>query len=114
LKYIEFQLNKTFKPHTLRIVYDPPEGSMLIDVSTIHSLELIRNIQNPNSKACLFGLLNNTLTPMGARILRSNILQPSTMKTTLLKRYDAVEELTVKEDMIFAIRQGLLRTALHR
>lgn len=108
MKYIEFQLNKTFKPHTLRIVYDPPEGSMLIDVSTIHSLELIQNIQNPNSKACLFGLLNNTLTPMGARILRSNILQPSTMKVTLMKRYDAVEELTVKEEMFFATRQGLL------
>jgi len=80
---------------------------MMIDVSTIHSLELIQNIQQSNSKACLFGLMSETLTPMGARVLRSNILQPSTMKSTLLKRYDAVEELTVKEDMFFAIRQGL-------
>ena len=51
---------------------------------------------------------------MGARILRSNILQPSTMTVTLMKRYDAVEELTVKEEMFFAIRQGLLQNALHR
>jgi len=86
---------------------------MLIDVSTIRSLELVQNIQNPKSKACLFGLLNETLTPMGTRILRSNILQPSTMTITLVKRYDAVEELTAKEEMFFAIRQGLLQTALH-
>jgi len=79
---------------------------MMIDVSTIHSLELIQNIQQPNSKACLFGLMSETLTPMGARVLRSNILQPSTMKSTLLKRYDAVEELTIKEEMFFAVRQG--------
>ena len=87
---------------------------MLIDVSTIRSLELVQNIQNPKSKAHLFGLLNETLTPMGTRILRSNILQPSTMTITLAKRYDAVEELTAKGEMFFAIRQGLLQTALHR
>ena|SRR5579871_2513661 len=102
-----------FKPHTLRIVYDPPEGSILIDVSTLHSLELVQNIQTLNSKACLFGLLNNTMTPMGARILRSNILQPSTMKTTLMKHYDNVEELRSRKRFFFAIRQGLLQTTLY-
>jgi DNA mismatch repair protein MSH4 len=81
---------------------------MMIDVSTISSLELIQNLQNPKSKHCLYGLLNETITPMGARMLRSNILQPSTDADTIQARYDAVEELTTKEEMFFATRQGSL------
>ncbi|EON65045.1 hypothetical protein W97_04280 [Coniosporium apollinis CBS 100218] len=107
LKYIELGLSKTFPFHSLRIKYEPSEGSMMIDVSTIRSLELIQNLQNPKSKDCLFGLLNETLTPMGSRLLRSNILQPLTDPETLNIRYDALEELTTKEEMFFAIRQGL-------
>ncbi|OBT70038.1 hypothetical protein VE03_00464 [Pseudogymnoascus sp. 23342-1-I1] len=69
---------------------EPSEGSMMIDLSTIQSLELIQNITNVKSKDCLFGLLNETLTPMGSRMLRSNILQPSTQEDILKNRYEAV------------------------
>ena len=79
---------------------------MMIDLSTIRSLELIQNLQNFKSKDCLFGLLNETLTPMGGRLLRSNILQPLTDVEVLGRRYDALEELTIKEDMFLATRQG--------
>lgn len=78
----------------------------MIDLSTIVSLELIQNLQNAKSKDCLFGILNETLTPMGARLLRSNILQPSTEIAKLNTRYDAVEELSSNEGMFFAVRQG--------
>jgi DNA mismatch repair protein MSH4 len=80
---------------------------MMIDLSTIQSLELIQNLQNSKSKECLFGLMNETLTPMGSRLLRSSILQPSTQADVLAQRYDAVEELSTREDMFFQIRQGL-------
>lgn len=79
---------------------------MMIDLATIKSLELIQNLQKPKSKDCLFGLLNQTLTPMGARRLKSNVLQPSTDKLVLERRWDALEELTTKEDVFFAVRQG--------
>jgi DNA mismatch repair protein MSH4 len=81
---------------------------MMIDPSTIHSLELIQNLQNPMSTDCLFGLLNQTLTPMGSRLLRSNILQPLTEAETLEARLDALEELTTNEEMFFGTRQGWL------
>jgi DNA mismatch repair protein MSH4 len=83
---------------------------MMIDLSTIRSLELIQNIQNAKSKDCLFGLMNETFTPMGARLLRSNILQPSTSETILNLRYDALDELATKEEMFFATRQGLWKS----
>ncbi len=50
--------------------------------------------------------MNETLTPMGSRLLRSNILQPSTQKDVLNQRYEAVHEFTVEEDMFFQTRLG--------
>ncbi|OTB06751.1 hypothetical protein M426DRAFT_20846 [Hypoxylon sp. CI-4A] len=108
IKYVELSCNVSIMSHSLRVRYQPSENTMMIDVSTIHSLELIQNLQNAKSKDCLFGLLNQTFTPMGSRILRSNILQPSCqVESTLMPRYDAVDELTVKEDMFFEIRKAL-------
>jgi DNA mismatch repair protein MSH4 len=95
-----------FSYHSLRVRYEPSEGSMMIDVSTIHSLELVQNLQNPKSKDCLYGLLNETLTPMGARLLRNNVLQPLTDPDVLTTRYAAVDDLTTKEEMFFAARTG--------
>ncbi|KAF2134159.1 hypothetical protein P153DRAFT_281114 [Dothidotthia symphoricarpi CBS 119687] len=107
LKYIDLGLGMLFSFHSLRMRYEPSEGSMMIDVSTIYSLELVQNLQNPKSKDCLFGLLNETLTPMGARLLRNNILQPLTDPDVLNTRYTAVDELTTKEEMFFATRAAL-------
>ncbi|WPH01153.1 Hypothetical protein R9X50_00398800 [Acrodontium crateriforme] len=107
LKYVQLCLKKTFPFRSLRIKYEPSEGSMMIDLSTIRSLELVQNLQNQKSRDCLFGLLNETQTPMGARLLRSNILQPLTDSATLCTRYDALEELSTKEDMFFAVRRAL-------
>ncbi|KAI1190974.1 muts domain V [Nemania serpens] len=108
VKYIELSCRVTIAAHSLRIRYQPSENTMMIDLSTIHSLELIQNLQEPRSKDCLFGLLNQCLTPMGSRMLRSNIIQPSTqVESTLMLRYDALEELMTKEDMFFDIRKAL-------
>jgi DNA mismatch repair protein MSH4 len=106
MKFIELGLSKTFASHTLRIRFETSEGSMMIDLSTISSLELIQNLQKVKSKDSLFGLLNETLTKMGARILRSNILQPSTDAAKLAERYEAVGELASKEEMFMAVRTG--------
>ncbi|KAI3392946.1 hypothetical protein diail_4963 [Diaporthe ilicicola] len=108
MKYLELEFSLRISSHSLRIKYQPSEESMMISLPTIQSLELIQNLQNPSSKACLFGLLNQTRTPMGKRMLRSNILQPSTQTDgVLIPRYDAVEELCTKEDMFFEVRNGL-------
>lgn len=81
---------------------------MMISLPTIQALELIQNLQAPSSKSCLFGLLNETLTPMGARILRSNILQPSTQIGLVIgPRQVALEEICTKEDMFFDVRKSL-------
>lgn len=108
MRYLELECGLRVAGHSLRIKYQPSEESMMISVPTIQALELIQNIQNPSSKGCLYGFLNETITPMGARMLRSNILQPSTqVQGILVRRYDALEELCTKEDMFFEVRKAL-------
>ncbi|KKA28412.1 hypothetical protein TD95_000236 [Thielaviopsis punctulata] len=108
MKYLEKEYSIRVAPHSLRIKYQPSEDTMMIDISAVQSLELIRNIREPTSKHSLYGLLNHTLTPMGARILRSNILQPSTLKDSfLVPRYAALSELTTNETMFKEIRAAL-------
>lgn len=108
MKYLDLELAIRVVPHSLRIRYEPSEDTMMIDVSAIRSLELLQSLRGPGSKDCLYGLLNHTRTAMGARLLRSNILQPSTCLDPVLKlRYDAVSELTSSEEMFTAVRNGI-------
>ena len=106
MKYIETQLTLSFAFHSMRIKYEPSEGAMMIDVSTIQALELIQNAQNSRSPNSLFGLLDKTLTKMGARLLRSSILQPLIDQEVIEKRHDALEELTTHADIFVAVRRG--------
>ncbi|KAJ5648719.1 hypothetical protein N7490_005091 [Penicillium lividum] len=107
LKYVESELQRVFASHSLRIRFEPSQGSMTIDLKTIVSLELIQNLHIAKSRDSLYGLLNETLTPMGARLLRSTILQPCTERNKLTARYNAVEDLSTKEDMFVSVRQSL-------
>lgn len=106
LKYIEHNFSKTFSFHSLRIRYEPSDGSMMIDLGTVYALELIQNSREPRSKECLFGLLNETQSSMGSRLLRSNILQPITNSQTLNHRYNALEELTTNGEVFSGVREG--------
>ncbi|KAM0350185.1 hypothetical protein ACHAPU_003350 [Fusarium lateritium] len=108
MKFIQQRFSINFMPHSLRIQYRPSEDTMMIDISAIQSLEIMQNLRNSKSKESLFGLLNQTTTPMGRRMLRSNILQPPTRPDLfILPRYDALEELTTNEEMFLEIRKGL-------
>ncbi|KAL7924326.1 muts domain V domain-containing protein [Trichoderma austrokoningii] len=101
MKYIDRQFNVTFSPQSLRIGYQPSEDTMMIAIPAIQSLEVMRNLKHAKSKECLFGLLNHTITPMGARVLRNNMLQPPTNYDEFIKpRYDALEELITNEEIL--------------
>ncbi|KAJ6164994.1 hypothetical protein N7470_003666 [Penicillium chermesinum] len=86
LKYVESELQRVFAAHSLRIKFEPSQGSMMVDLQTIASLELIQNLHNAKSPT---------------------ILQPSTERVKLTARYNAVEDLSTKEDMFVSVRQVL-------
>lgn len=78
----------------------------MIDVSTIANLELIQNLQTASSKDCLYGVLDCTSTKMGARLLKNNILQPSTDQDKIEARWRAVEELSTRDELFHNVKDG--------
>ncbi|KAL8349373.1 hypothetical protein RB601_001875 [Gaeumannomyces tritici] len=108
-KYVESEARVRIAPNSVAIQYEPADDTMMIDVSSIHSLELLQNAQNARSRNSLFGLLNHTLTPMGARYLRSSILQPSTKRKLIEPRQNAVKELSEFQGLFYDVRNALKR-----
>lgn len=70
-------------------------------------MELVSNTTNSHTKNTLLGILDRTLTPMGKRLLRMNILQPPCSIDVIKDRLDAVENLSKYEESIFNIQSCL-------
>ncbi|KAF9131365.1 MutS protein msh4 [Mortierella sp. 14UC] len=107
MQHIEESRHAIFLTHSVRFKYQICQGSMVIDCATARNLELTMNLSSQNDKDTLFGILNETLTPMGARLLRSNILQPLTDERTIQTRLDCVQELSQVEDRFYALKTSL-------
>jgi DNA mismatch repair protein MSH4 len=90
-RYIENIHNFLFGENTLRIKHANSCNNMLIDGQTALDLELICNARSGNQKESLFGVVNNTKTVAGERLLRTNILRPCFDVVTVDSRLDFVE-----------------------
>ena len=64
--------------------------------NVIRDLELFITIQTRSTKGSLYRVVNNTLTPMGARLLRYALTHPLTNRRRLKARLDAVTELVAR------------------
>jgi DNA mismatch repair protein MutS len=69
------------------------DGFMRLDPSTRRSLELTQNLHDGSKRFTLLAALDQTLTPMGARLIRRWIEQPLLNQGTIQARLDAVERL---------------------
>ena len=67
---------------------------MLLDNATRRNLELCETMRDKQKRGSLLWVLDRTKTAMGARMLRSFIEQPLVSKADILKRQDAIEELS--------------------
>ena len=77
------------------------------DTLTAKNLELVANTNDSSTQNTLLKILNHTLTPMGKRLLRMNILQPPCSIDVIKDRLDAIEELSESEESIFNIQSCL-------
>lgn len=77
---------------------------MELDLAAQRNLELVETMRDRSKRGSLFGVLDETATRMGARVLKSWILRPLMNVAALGKRQAAVGEL--KENM--ELREGLL------
>ncbi|KAI8145098.1 muts protein 4 [Fennellomyces sp. T-0311] len=107
--YVSEHEGTTFVDHTVKFSYQGVEvGSFpAIDIVTAKNLEIVANTISRYSKDTLFGVLDHTVTPMGARLLRTNLLQPNTNEEIIQARLDAVQELVSRESLLFNIQAAL-------
>lgn len=97
---------------------------MQIDAATRHSLELVRTIRSGERSGTLLAVLDNTVTPMGARLTAAWLSAPLMDLQQIADRQDAVEELRdcgqlrqklrQQLDQIYDVPRLLGRVATHR
>jgi DNA mismatch repair protein MutS len=71
-----------------------PEISVGLDAVTRHNLELTRTLRDGGTQGSLLGVLDQTVSAMGARLLRRWIQQPLLDLERIHERLDALEELS--------------------
>ncbi len=71
------------------------EKFLVLDSTTLRNLEVFKSAMN-DERYTLYGTLNATRTPMGARLLRRWLQKPLVDVKEIKKRLDAVEELVGK------------------
>ncbi|UMM17091.1 hypothetical protein L5515_013814 [Caenorhabditis briggsae] len=116
LKYIHETRCVFFRVKSLRIKEMGVNDTCMIDFVSWESLEIIDKDDASKARKCqmkqkrtLMSVLNHTVTANGYRLLRSNVLQPSTHISTIEARQESVEELIAKPQLKEKLRRTLLR-----
>jgi DNA mismatch repair protein MutS len=93
--------------HVTRMQVSTQGGTMLLDRATQRNLELVRRAVDGQVNGSLLSVLDRTVTPLGARLLREWILRPLTDLAQIAARQEAVGDFHGHLD-----RRSRLRTAL--
>ena len=93
LIYYLHETQKQEVEHILSIHTYTVSDYMILDADTQRNLELTTSIRDGSSKGTLLETIDQTVTPMGARKLRSSLLQPLLQPDQINARLNAVEEL---------------------
>ena len=94
-------------PQLSRPTIDRAAGLMPLDEMTRRNLELVESLRGGGSEGTLLSVLDRTVTPMGARLLRQWVLAPLTDRASIDARLDVVSSLV--DD---PLAREALRTAL--
>ncbi|MDB5345030.1 MAG: mutS 2 [Schlesneria sp.] len=81
--------------------------SLLIDEATRRSLELTQTLRNGERAGSLLAVIDETVTPMGARLLGEWLSNPLTDPARINLRLDSVEELTTDSMFCRDLREQL-------
>lgn len=93
--------------HIRKLSVRIPENNMVLDAITLRNLEILENIRNRGKDTSLFGVLNDTKTSMGTRILKKFLTSPLIDKEEIERRHDAVEYFLTNSAVRYQLR-GLL------
>ncbi|QDS97718.1 DNA mismatch repair protein MutS [Adhaeretor mobilis] len=101
------ETQKASMAHIDRLVPHRTGSTLEIDESTRRSLEITKTIRDGTREGSLWGVLDRTITSMGARLLGDWLANPLTSVDTIVARHDAVEELLKNASLTTALRETL-------
>ncbi len=91
LHYLAQHLRRDVK-HLTRITFYQCRDYLVLDSTTLRNLEILEPLHRDAPRnTSLYGALNRTVTPMGARLLRNWLTQPLSTVTPIHRRQDAVQ-----------------------
>jgi DNA mismatch repair protein MutS len=93
LQYVQ-ETQKSALAHIVRLEQYRRGTHLLIDEATRRSLELTETLRRGTREGSLLAVIDDTVTPMGARVLADRLSNPLTDLAAINARLDAVEELT--------------------
>jgi len=107
LHYLTQNLRRDVK-HLTRISFYQRSDFLTLDYTTMRHLEILEPQHHDAPRnASLYGALNKTVTPMGARLLRNWLSQPLAKAGPIHQRQDAVETFINNSFGLDAFRQQL-------
>ncbi|HLQ45501.1 MAG TPA: DNA mismatch repair protein MutS, partial [Planctomycetaceae bacterium] len=109
LEYVQ-EMQKSSLAHITRLEPYRRGTTLIIDEATRASLELTRTIREGKRENSLLSVLDETVSPMGARLLAEWLSNPLTDIAAINRRLDAVEELTLETMFCRDLRDILAET----
>lgn len=92
IQYLK-ETQKTSLKHIIRVQKYQMDNRVLIDKATQQSLELTQTIRTRDREGSLLGVIDQTKTPMGARLLREWVISPLRTSADIKYRQLGVKEL---------------------
>ena len=91
-----------------RISFYEASEFLVLDAITLRNLEILEPLHRDAPRtACLFGTLNRTVTPMGARRLRDCLSQPLASSEKIIERQDVVQAFVSNDSALQSFRAAL-------
>lgn len=106
LEYVH-ETQKSTLHHIARLEPFVRGSNLLIDEATRRSLELTRTLRDDQRDGSLLAVIDETATPMGARLLADWLSDPLTSRNAIDRRLDAVEELAGNNMLCQELREAL-------
>lgn len=98
LEYVKDNQRRSLA-HIRRITPFESGHYMRLDASTKRNLELTSSLQDGQQEGTLISILDQTVTPMGARLLRQWMMQPLVDRQHIGLRLNAVEQLLIQHEL---------------
>src|SRR3989339_22367 len=101
------ETQKTSIKHIGKIQKHQTDNRILIDKATQQSLELTQTMRTRNREGSLLGVIDQTKTPMGARLFREWVISPLSISAEIKYRQLGVKELFEKSELRRELRNIL-------